>query len=189
MKNGNSGNGKSREDRIVCGESSPATPETQLLQMQWRGNLSCKWVDRSLTTLHIRVSKWSNFLACWGTVLFSVRPAFSTDYTYHALFSNRKRVKTKKKKKRIVKRIKQGQQDGRETLLWPEVHFARVKHQQPITGQRIVQCYDVLSLRTFKFLFDFTDWSTWTRPAFSWLLWVHWCIQRGKLKLTDHWLL
>lgn len=168
MKNGNSGNGKSREDRIVYAGSSPATPETQLLQMQWQGNLSCKWVDRSLTTLHIRVSKWSNFLACLGTtVLFPVHPAFSTDYTYHALFSNRKRVKTKKKK----------------------VHFARVKHQQPITGQRIVQCYDVLSLRTFKFLFVFTDWSTWTRPAFSWLLWMHRCIQRGKLKLTDHWLL
>lgn len=34
MKNGNSGNGKSREDRIVYAGSSPATPETQLLQMQ-----------------------------------------------------------------------------------------------------------------------------------------------------------
>lgn len=126
----------------------------------------------------------------WGLFCLLYMHCFHTGYALHALFSNRtERLKRKTKNIRRVKGIKGGQQNERETPLSPEGNSARVKHQWPVIDKRIVQCYAILSLSTFKFLFEFIDWSAWAWPAFSWLLWMHWCIQRGKMKswqITDY---
>lgn len=112
------------EDSITYGESAP---ETQQLQEQ-RSNLSCQWVERSLTTLHVWISKVQQ-LPCLSvdSSVFCTSTVFTrVTCSMHCSATQKRRLKGQTKGVRRAKRIKGGQQDERETLLRPEDNLARV---------------------------------------------------------------